>query len=91
MRQKPTKPELAMRNYDITKFLEAEWPKTYYEWDEVWPDPPEITEAKVGVMLDDIDLDFDQRQTDYTCEMNTKLHCRYSTMLSVQHKSHIEL
>ena len=65
---------MAIRNFDITKFLEAEWPKTYYEWDEVWPDPPEITEAEVGVMLDDIDLDFDQRQTDYICEMNMKLH-----------------
>ena len=65
---------MAIRNFDITKFPEAEWPKTYDEWDEVWPDPPEITEAEVGVMLDDIDLDFDQRQTDYICEMNTKLH-----------------
>ena len=65
---------MAIRNFDITKFLEAEWPKTYYEWDEIWPDPPEITEAEVGVMLDDIDLDFDQRQRDYICEMNTKLH-----------------
>ena len=42
------------------------WPKTYYEWDEVWPDPPEITEAEVGAMLDNIDLDFDQSQTTST-------------------------
>ena len=39
------------------------WPKTYYEWDELWPYPPEITEAEVGAMLDNIDLDFDQSQT----------------------------
>ena len=62
---------MVIRNFDITKFLEAEWAKTYYEWDDVWP---EITEAEVGAMLDDIDLDFDQRQTDYIYEMNTKLH-----------------
>ena len=62
---------MAIRNFDITKFLEAEWAKTYYECDDVWP---EITEAEVGAMLDDIDLNLDQRQTDYIYEMNTKLH-----------------
>ena len=47
------------------------WPKTNYEWYEVWPNPPEITEAEVDTMLDNIDLDFDQIQTTSTKQKYT--------------------
>ena len=42
------------------------WPKTYYEWDELWPDPPEITEAEVGAMLDDFDCTNDVKSVNIT-------------------------
>ena len=42
------------------------WPKTYYEWDELWPDPPEITEAEVGAMLDDFDCTNDIKSVNIT-------------------------
>ena len=37
-------------------------------WYDAMPDPSEITEAEVGAMLDDIDLDFDegQKSTNFT-------------------------
>ena len=47
------------------------WPKTNYEWYEVWPNPPETTEAEVDTMLDNIDLDFDQSQTTFTKQKYT--------------------
>ena len=54
--------------YDVQTAMErcTLWPKTFFEWDEVWADPPEIAEAEVGAMLDNIDLDFDQSQTTST-------------------------
>ena len=45
--------------------------KDFYEWDEVWPDPIEFTEAEVGAMLENIDMDFDQSQTSSTKQKYT--------------------
>ena len=60
------------RGYEQTTMVRCTlWPKTYYEWYEVWPNPPEIAEAEVGTMLDNIDLDFDQSQTTSTKQKYT--------------------
>ena len=49
------------REYEQTARVRCTlWPKTYYEWHEVWPNPPETTGAEVDTTLDNIDLDFDQ-------------------------------
>ena len=62
------------------------WPKTCYEWDELWPDPPEITEAEVGAMLDDIDLDFDQGQKYTNCTNNIKSVNVTTTAKTIDHE-----
>ena len=61
------------------------WPKIYYEWDEVRPDPPEITEAEVGAMLDDIDLDVDQSQKYMNCTNDIKSVNVTTTAKTIDH------
>ena len=50
------------------------WPKTYYEWDELLPDPPEITVAEVGAMLDDFDCTNDVKSVNITNTSKTTDH-----------------
>ena len=45
---------------------EEVWPKTYYEWNELWPDPLGITEEEVGAMLDDFDCTNDVKPVNIT-------------------------
>ena len=63
------------RRYEQTARVRCTlWPKTYYEWYGVLPNPPETTEAEVDTMLDNIDLDFDQNQT--TSTKHKYINCR---------------